>query len=243
MDLPKRKPNRLKDYDYSRNGMYFITICTIGADIIRPHKTVHLKDQKFSLWKPEFDTDFPDDPSHNLSEYGKIVDDAINSISVHYPMVYVDKYIIMPDHVHLILMILDESDLVVNGERDVEIADVNGRMISDGTTGRMISAPTASQFGLGISDGGNGRMVSAPTVAQSGQVASDGDNGQMISARTVSTVVGQMKRYVSKQIGFPMWQKSFYDHIIQNEHEYQLIWEYIQNNPQKLFVHLDIIQP
>ena len=28
MDLPKRKPNRLKDYDYSRNGMYFVTVCT-----------------------------------------------------------------------------------------------------------------------------------------------------------------------------------------------------------------------
>ena len=32
-----------------------------------------------------------------------------------------------------------------------------------------------------------------------------------------------MKRWVSKQIGFPVWQKSFYDHIIRNEHEYQQI--------------------
>ncbi|MHB1456530.1 MAG: transposase [Armatimonadota bacterium] len=216
MDLPKRKPNRLKNYDYSRNGMYFITICTVGADIIRPHQTTHPNNRNFSLWKPEVDTDFPDDPSQNLSEYGKIVDDAINNIPVHYPTVYIDKYAIMPDHVHLILMILDESDLVVNGEQD-------GWEISDGDSGRMISAPTAaSQFGRAVSDGDNGRMISAPTV---------------------SKVVGQMKRHVSKQIGFPMWQKSFYDHIIRNEQEYQLIWEYIQNNPQKLFVHLDIIQP
>ena len=28
MDLPKRKPNRLKEYDYSQPGYYFITICT-----------------------------------------------------------------------------------------------------------------------------------------------------------------------------------------------------------------------
>ncbi len=28
MDLPKRKPTRLKGYDYSQNGAYFITICT-----------------------------------------------------------------------------------------------------------------------------------------------------------------------------------------------------------------------
>ena len=45
-DFPKRKPNRLKGYDYSSNGVYFITICTdnrkcilseiVGADTIRP---------------------------------------------------------------------------------------------------------------------------------------------------------------------------------------------------------------
>ncbi len=46
-DFPKRKPNRLKGYDYSSNGVYFITICTdnrkcilseiVGADTIRPY--------------------------------------------------------------------------------------------------------------------------------------------------------------------------------------------------------------
>ena len=30
MDFPKRKPNRLKSYDYSTPGMYFVTICTEG---------------------------------------------------------------------------------------------------------------------------------------------------------------------------------------------------------------------
>ena len=45
-DLPKRKPNRIEDYDYSTPGAYFVTVCTtgreklfwsaVGADIIRP---------------------------------------------------------------------------------------------------------------------------------------------------------------------------------------------------------------
>jgi len=34
MDLPERKPNRLKNYDYSSNGMYFITICTKNKEHI-----------------------------------------------------------------------------------------------------------------------------------------------------------------------------------------------------------------
>jgi REP element-mobilizing transposase RayT len=58
-------------------------------------------------------------------------------------------------------------------------------------------------------------------------------NGRIISAPTISTVVGQMKRKISKLAGFDIWQKSFYDHIIRNENDYQQIWQYIDNNPLK----------
>jgi len=42
-----------------------------------------------------------------------------------------------------------------------------------------------------------------------------------------------MKGYVTKQIGHPVWQKLFHDHIIRNEKDYQKIWEYIDTNPFK----------
>ena len=58
-------------------------------------------------------------------------------------------------------------------------------------------------------------------------------DGRMVSAPTVSTVVGSMKRWVSKQVGKPIWQKSFYDHGIRNQQDYDEVWEYIQNNPLK----------
>ena len=58
-------------------------------------------------------------------------------------------------------------------------------------------------------------------------------NGRMISAPTVSTVVGSMKRWISKQTGRPIWQKSFYDHAIRNQQDYNEIWNYIENNPLK----------
>lgn len=47
------------------------------------------------------------------------------------------------------------------------------------------------------------------------------------------TVIGQMKRWVSKQAGRPIWQKSFYDHGIRNQRDYDETWEYIENNPLK----------
>ena len=59
------------------------------------------------------------------------------------------------------------------------------------------------------------------------------EDGRMISAPTVSTVVGSMKRWVSKQIGRSIWQKSFYEHGIRNQQDYDEIWKYIENNPQK----------
>ena len=58
-------------------------------------------------------------------------------------------------------------------------------------------------------------------------------NGRIISAPTVSTVIGSMKRWVSRQIGNPIWQKSFYDHAIRNQQDYDEVWSYIENNPAK----------
>ena len=52
-------------------------------------------------------------------------------------------------------------------------------------------------------------------------------------APTVSRVVQQFKGAVSKRIGQPIWQKSFYDHIVRNEADYLACWQYIENNPLK----------
>lgn len=152
-ELPKRKQLRIQGYDYSQNGYYFVTICTqnkrrlfgeivVGADIIRP----------------------------KLSEYGEIAETAIKAIPDHYSNVRVDRYVIMPDHVHMILIIMSDKE---------------------------------------------------------------NSNGQMISAPTIMTIIGQMKRWVSKRIGFPIWQKSYFEHIIRDERDYISKIEYISNNPVK----------
>ena len=64
------------------------------------------------------------------------------------------------------------------------------------------------------------------------RIQSDED-GRLIAAPTVSTVIGQMKRWASKQAGIPLWQKSFHEHVIRNEKDYLEIREYIENNPAK----------
>ena len=58
-------------------------------------------------------------------------------------------------------------------------------------------------------------------------------NGRPQTAPTVSWVVNLFKGSVSKQAGYTIWQKSFYDHVIRSEASYLRIWQYIDENPLK----------
>lgn len=92
MQLPKRKSTRLKDYDYSTPGAYFVTVCThnrrnIFGDIIADDAIGSLQTY--------------------LSDIGKIVNQQILNIEGHYNNIKIDKYIIMPNHIHLIVRITE----------------------------------------------------------------------------------------------------------------------------------------
>ena len=90
MDLPKRKSTRLKDYDYSQNGYYFVTICT--------------KD-KNKLLCEIVGEGLCALPKTKLTDIGKITDNAIHFVNQKYDRITVDKYVIMPNHIHLIIKI------------------------------------------------------------------------------------------------------------------------------------------
>ena len=147
--METRKHNRLTEYDYSQNGYYFITICTA-------EKRKMLCDISVGIGCAR--------PQTTLTEIGKLVAENVGILNGTYETVRVDKYVVMPNHVHLILTIQ------------------------------------------------NGRTQFAPTV---------------------SRIVKQFKGTITKQLGFGIWQKSFYDHVIRDEEDYLRIWEYIDNNPAK----------
>ena len=95
MDLPKRKPTRLKEFDYSAPGAYFITIC--------------VKDRKNLLSEIVGDGVF-DVPQNILTKYGEIAEEYINQMNEFYDYLSVDKYAIMPNHIHLILFVTDSEN-------------------------------------------------------------------------------------------------------------------------------------
>ena len=89
--LPRRKAMRLKNYDYNTQGAYFITICT--------------QNRKEILSDIVVGTGVLDCPKTVLSNYGKIADSNINEMSNFYDNLSVDKYVIMPNHIHLLISV------------------------------------------------------------------------------------------------------------------------------------------
>lgn len=57
-------------------------------------------------------------------------------------------------------------------------------------------------------------------------------DGRVMRAPTVSNIVQQLKSCVTKHLHHPIWQKSFHDHVIRTQTDYETIWLYIDSNPQ-----------
>ena len=95
MELPKRKQNRLKEYDYSTPNAYFITVCTNNR------KNLFWKDVGAII-------DCPDNTP--LTDLGMTVKQAIHDIPKHYPAITVDHSVVMPNHIHLLLQINTDTD-------------------------------------------------------------------------------------------------------------------------------------
>lgn len=153
MEKKERKKIRLANYDYSSVGAYFITLCT--------DKRVH------NLSCINVGDGFPV-PKNTV--YGDVVEKYIDEIHIKYPNVSVDKFVIMPNHIHMIIVI--------------------------------------SQCGTGN------------------------------PSPTISTVMGWFKYQTTKEINVirdssveKFWQRSYFDHIIRGQQDYEEQWWYIDENP------------
>lgn len=155
MDVQKRKRTRLKDYDYSSAGVCFLTICT--------------KDRKPMLSRIAGDGVL-DIPKTILSRDGKAVDERIRLMNIHYDNIKIDNYVIMPNHIHILISVC------------------------------------------------NNGMSGTPSPTNN----------------VISSFVGTLKRFVNREVGEDVFQRSYNDHIIRNEKDYIEHFNYIENNPYKV---------
>ena len=97
MGFIKRKSPRLKEYDYSSGGAYFITVCTDGKKCVLSSIEENVGEGL---------------PLPKLTDCGKVLQKWIEQIPEKYPTVTVEKFVIMPNHFHLLLLL---SDFCENG--------------------------------------------------------------------------------------------------------------------------------
>ena len=112
MDKPIRKHNRISRYNYSQNGAYFITVCT--------------KNRMQMLSRITVGTPLPGCPQETLPQnaghpgtgvptvellwHGAVADQQIRKMDAFYDGLSVDRYVIMPDHIHLLISIHDGQE-------------------------------------------------------------------------------------------------------------------------------------
>ncbi len=174
---------RLPGYDYSRPGAYFITIVTHNRQCLFGN----IVDGKMIL-----------------NEYGELAQNEWLKTGVIRPNIVIDAFVVMPNHLHGILIIMD------NG---CGFGGIGGR-------GTLQRASTTEQFGKPTKN-------SIPTIVRLFKSTTT----KQINQLRVETRCN-VSPHVSTPIQ-PLWQHNYYEHIIRNDTELTRIRQYIINNPKR----------
>ena len=110
--MPFRKPLRMSHYDYNTPGAYFLTFCT--------HNRKHFLSRIVGA--------IHESPDTQLTTCGKILDAVMQNIPAHLH-VTIDRYVIMPNHVHLIAVITEEDALREIRESPLQSRSIMSKLI------------------------------------------------------------------------------------------------------------------
>jgi len=217
--LPRRKSIRLKGYDYSQAGLYFITICCQN----RAHLFGHIENGEMIL-----------------NDAGKMVGKWYFELENKFPDIRCHEMITMPNHFHCIIEIVG----VVGADLRVcpNTANVEKIPGDPPKTGEHIGSPlqTGEHTGSPLQTGEHigsplqtGEHIGSPL--QTGEHTGSPVYRVVQWFKTMST-----NEYIRgvKNLGWPafngkLWQRNYWEHIIRNHNEFQSIAAYIIDNPQK----------
>ena len=178
-----RRSIRLKGYDYTQPGAYFITVVTHDRECLFGEIV---------------------DGEMRLNEFGEIVRAEWFKTAVvrPYVMLYPDEFVMMPNHVHGILWIVD-----VGATRRVAPSPVAPSPIAPPPIAPSPVAPP----------------IIHPRGPMAGSVGAIIGQFKSITAKRINTL-----RNIPGQ---PVWQRNYYEHIIRDERALNAIRRYILNNP------------
>lgn len=192
-----RRSIRLKGFDYSSEGAYYVTIVAQGRECLFGEIV---------------------DGEMRLNEYGEIVQKWWDEIPIHFPNVELGVFVIMPNHVHGIIYIIEERRGEVLSPRD----NPNANNLNDTNQGgKMLpnDIPNINNRDAGKL-GGETPPLRKPTLGQ-------------IVAYFKYQSTKEMNRIETPNAITRFWQRNYYEHIIRNEKELQQKTDYILDNPSR----------
>ena len=177
---------RAKWHNYS-GGDYFITICTAK----REHYFGKIKNGEMQL-----------------TEIGKYADECVQKIETHYDDVEIPLYVIMPNHVHMIVIITDANTPNVVETPHCDVSNIKSN------ENNVVETPHCD--------------VSTTTINTKMQFIAN-KCGRL--SHVISRFKSAVTRYANENNISFKWQTRFHDHIIRNQNESNKIAQYIENNP------------
>jgi REP element-mobilizing transposase RayT len=181
-----RRSIRLKGYDYTSPGAYFVTICVRGGECLLGEVV---------------------DGKMQLNEWGRVVGYYWGRMPRHFPHVELDAWVVMPNHVHGIIVITDRP--TGRGE-----ASLTTRSLPESAPPGPVSSPAKPVSG--------DASPLRPTGASSGSLGAIVGNFKSVTTRRINRM--------RKTPGMPVWQRNYWEHIVRDGKSLNRIREYIRTN-------------
>ena len=194
-NLPNRQSIRLSNYDYSQEGSYFITLVTQN----RLHLFGKIEDGKMIL-----------------NSLGKILEEEWKMTIQLRPNITLGEFIIMPDHMHMILTI--SSKMEKKEDREWIHSNPKSPSHTIGAIIRGFKGASTKKINLFLNSTGESQF--APTESQLSPTESQFDQNPQFAP------TNSAEFYKNK-----IFQRNYYEHIIRNQHDYNRIEQYIIDNP------------
>jgi REP element-mobilizing transposase RayT len=233
-----RRSIRLPEYDYSTAGAYFVTICVQRAEMLLGEVR---------------------DGEMVLSEWGRLVDDFWMDVVGHFTGVAVDCRVTMPNHIHAVIVLVDDGRHPARWGGGISDGGVEGgetpplRRNADAPRRGEVASPsiathepTATQGGEtsggGVKGGETPPLRGNADAPRRGEVASPShdDSTRSFGVATLGHVVAYYKYRTTKRINFlrgmpgvRFWQRNYWEHVIRSEADLARIREYIAANPAR----------
>ena len=215
-----RRSIRLKGYDYAQMGAYFVTICTYNGECLFGNVV---------------------DGNMDLNELGRMVQTIWNELPNYYESVALDDFVIMPNHIHGIIVLTP-----VGAQSTASPDPVGAQFIAPQAQfiapSKSIAPPNPASVGAQFI-APQARFIApskstAPLNAATGAI--NRARGVINHAPTVGEIVRGFKARCTHAVnkirqtpGTPVWQRNYYEHIIRNEADYNRIAEYVATNPRR----------